>query len=171
MSFLIYPHMFDMGHMHFVTAVQNNDDTADSNFSRIIYSTKHISFNGLGIVMHLAGAKHEQHYNKMFILFDPAITANQIIASQLHDIECKIINKYVDSVLGGARRCIHALTDQLTSGCIKAYVNDYSGSGGTNGVTTTNANMNANGNQIMLKICGVWETHDECGITYKFIKC
>ena len=25
--------------------------------------------------------------------------------------------------------------------------------------------------QIMLKICGVWETNDECGITYKFIKC
>ena len=170
MSFLIYPHTFDMGHVHFGTAVQNNDDTADSNFSRIIYSTKHISFNGLGIVMHLASAKHEQHYNKTFMLFDPMLPANQMLVSQMHDIECKIINQYVDSVLGSARRCIHSLTDQLNSGCIKAYVNDHAGS---NDVTASGANaiINANGNQIMLKICGIWETNDDCGITYKFIKC
>lgn len=174
MSFLIYPHAFDMGHLHFGTAVQNNDDASDSNFSRIIYSTKHISFNGLGVVMNLSGAKNEQHYNKMFMLFDPALPTNQMLVSQLHDIECKIINKYVDSVLGGARRCIHSLTDQLNSGCIKAYVNDHSGSGGgTNHVTASGANpiINANGGHLMLKICGVWETNDDCGITYKFIKC
>jgi len=170
MSFLIYPHAFDMGHLHFGTAVQNNDDATESNFSRIIYSTRYISFNGLGVVMNLSGAKNEQHYNKMFMLFDPALPANQTLVAQLHMIECKIINKYVDSVLGGARRCIHTLTDQLNSGCIKAYVNDHSLS---NDVTANSANVtvNANGNQLMLKICGVWETNDECGITYKFIKC
>ena len=173
MSFLIYPSMFDIGHLHFGTVVQNNDDTVDSNFSRIIYSTKHISFNGLGIVMHLSGAKNEQHYNKMFMLFDPALPANQTLVSQLQAIEFKIINNYVHSVLGGVRRYIHSLTDQLNSGCIKAYVNDHSVSGGTNDATANAANAiaNANGNQLMLKICGVWETNDECGITYKFIKC
>jgi hypothetical protein len=170
MSFLIHPHMFDTRHLHFGIAVQNNDDTTDSNFSRIIYSTNHISLNGLGVVMNLSGAKNEQHYNKMFLLFDPTLPANQTLVAQLHDIECKTINKYVDSVLGSARRCIHSLTDQLNSGCIKAYVNDHSGS---NDVTASGANaiVNANRNQLMLKICGVWETNDECGITYKFIKC
>ena len=166
--------MFDIGNLHFGTAVQNNDDTVDSNFSRIIYSTKHISFNGLGIAMHLSGAKNEQHYNKMFMLFDPALPANQTLVSQLHAIESKLIHTYVYSVLGGARRCVHSLTDQLNSGCIKAYVNDHSVvSGGTNDATANGANaiVNANGNQLMLKICGVWETKDECGITYKFIKC
>jgi hypothetical protein len=169
MSFLIHPHKFDERHLHFGTAVQNND-VADSKFSRIIYSTKYISFNGIGILINVAGAKHEQHYNKMFMMFDSTLPANQTLGSQLHAIEFKIINKYVDSVLGSARRCIHSLTDQLNSGCIKAYVNDHSGS---NDATASGANAiaNANGNQLMLKICGVWETKDECGITYKFIKC
>ena len=177
MNFLIYPHRFDACHLHFGIAVQNND-VADSKFSRIIYSTKHISFNGVGVVMNLAGAKHELHYNKMFMSFDTALPANQILVSQLHAIECNIINKYVDAVMGCTRRCIHSLTDQLNSGCIKAYVNDHKWSGETNNANANasanpigNAIMNANGNQFMLKICGVWETNEECGITYKFIKC
>ena len=173
MSFLIYPHKFDACHLHFGTAVQNND-TANSNFSRIIYSTKHISFNGVGVFMNLSSAKHEQHYNKMFISFDTAIPANQVLVSHLHAIECKIINKYVDAVLGCPRRIIHSLTDQMNSGCIKAYVNDHvwSGGGGTNEANPIgHAIITANGNQLILKICGVWETKEECGITYKFIKC
>ena len=172
MSFLIYPHKFDACHLHFGTAVQNND-TANSNFSRIIYSTKHISFNGVGVFINVSGAKHEHHYNKMFISFDTALPANQALVSQVHAIECKIINKYVDAVLGCTRRIIHSLTDQMNSGCIKAYVNDHVWSGGrTNEANPIgNAIINANGNQLILKICGVWETNDECGITYKFIKC
>ena len=176
MSFLIYPHKFDACHLHFGTAVQNND-TANSNFSRIIYSTKHISFNGVGVFINVSGAKHEHHYNKMFISFDTALPANQALVSQVHAIECKIINKYVDAVLGCTRRIIHSLTDQMNSGCIKAYVNDHLWSvSGTHEANASanpigNAIMNSNGNQIMLKICGVWETNDECGITYKFIKC
>ena len=172
MSFLIYPHKFDACHLHFGTAVQNND-AVNSNFSRIIYSTKHISFNGVGVIVNLSGAKHEQHYNKMFISFDTALPVNQALMSQLHDIECKIINKYVDAVLGCTRRSIHSLTDQINSGCIKAYVNDHLWSGGGTNEANTCANpiIHANGNQLILKICGVWETNDECGITYKFIKC
>ena len=169
MSILIHPHKFDACHLHYEPSVQNND-ADDSKFSRIIYSTKHISLNGIGIALDLVGARCEQHYNKIFASFDPALPANQFIVSQLHHIERKIVNKYVDSVLEGTRRCIYSITDQLTRGCIKAYVNDHSWS---NDVTASGANaiVNTNGNQIMLKICGVWETNDECGMTYNFIKC
>jgi hypothetical protein len=157
MSFLIYPHNFNARHLHFGTAVQNNDAN-DSKFSRIVYSTKHISFNGVGILVDLAGSQCDVHYNKVFVRFDSGHPANKTITSQLDDIECSIVSNYVDSVLGGTRRCVHLLRDQLNSGCIKAYVNhpepiDRAAAG------------------CMLKICGIWETNDECGMTYKFLKC
>ena len=161
MSFLIYPHQFDASHMYFGPTVKNND-TYDGNFSRIIYSTKHISFNGIGIVADLTGAKHEHHCKKTFMLFDPELPANATLVSQLQAIESEIVEKYVGSVVGDARRCVHALTDQLKSGCIKAYANDDS---------DANTTGTSKRNQLMLKICGVWETKEECGVLHKFIKC
>jgi hypothetical protein len=113
--------------------------------------------------------KHEQHFNKIFVSFDSSIHANQALISRIRAIECEIINKYVGSVSEGPRRCIYSLTDQLNSECVKAYVNDNYGSGVSNDDSTVI--LNANGSQIMIKISGVWETDDECGITYKFIKC
>ena len=168
MSFLIYPHKFSARHLHFGTAVQNNDAT-DSKFARIVYSTKHISFNGVGIIVDLATAQCDPHYNKVFVRFDPGLPANKQNVSQLCDIESQILSNYAGSVVGGARRCAHLLRDQLNSGCIKAYVNDRAGSSADNATGTGTGT--GTGTQIMLKICGIWETNDECGMTYKFIKC
>jgi hypothetical protein len=176
MSFLIYPHKFDAVHLHFGPAVQGDA----SKFSRIIYSTPHISLNGIGIVLELASAKHEQHYNKMFVSFDPGLAVNQTLVHQLRAIESEIVDKYVDSI-SGTRQCIYSLSDQLNSGCIKSYINANANMNDANdafnsiadaeacAAGTTNASSNCN--KLMLKICGVWETKDECGITYKFIKC
>jgi hypothetical protein len=159
MSVLIYPHNFNAAHLHFGTAIQNNDAN-DSKFSRIIYSTKHISFNGVGILVNLADTQQDNHYNKTFVRFDSDLPANKSAISQLQDIECDIVRTYADSDMGmkGTRRCVHSLRDQLNGGCIKAYVNDRAGE-------------NASTPHIMLKICGVWETNDEFGIIHKFIKC
>jgi hypothetical protein len=172
MSILIYPDKFDACHLHYEPAVQNND-VADSKFSRIIYSTKHISLNGIGIALDPVGVRYEQHYNKIFASFDPALPANKFIVAQLHLIERKIINKYVDSVLEATRRCIYSLTDQLNSGCIKAYTAADSGSGGAahSSAFKDSDSLSHKRNTLMIKICGVWETNDECGITCKFIKC
>jgi hypothetical protein len=162
MSFMLYPHAFKACHLHFAPAVQNND-AIDSKFSRIIYSTKHISLNGVAIIVDLAGTHHDPHYNKVFVRFDPGLSANKPIVSQLHDIECNILSKYAGAVMGGTHRCVHLLRDQLNSGCIKAYMNERA--------NDANANDPANGTHVMLKICGIWETNHECGMTYKFIKC
>ena len=162
MSFLICPDKFNPCHLHFGTAVQNNDAT-DNKFSRIIYSTKHISFNGVGILVDLAGTRRESYYNKMLIRFDPDLPDNQRILAQLHDIECNILSKYAGAFMGSTHRCVHLLRDQLNSGCIKAYMNERA--------NDANANDHANGTHVMLKICGIWETNHECGMTYKFIKC
>jgi hypothetical protein len=174
MSFLIYPHKFDAVHLHFGPAVQGDA----SKFSRIIYSTQHISLNGIGIVLELASAKHEQHYNKMFVSFDPGLAANQTLVHQLRAIESDIVDKYVDAI-SGTQQCIYSLSDQLNGGCIKSYINSNSNMNDANDAFNSivdaeacaGTNASSNCNKLMLKICGVWETKDECGITYKFIKC
>jgi len=170
MSFMIYPDNFNARHLHFGTMVQNTD-AVYSKFSRIVYSTKNVSLNGVAIRMELEGTQQDPHYNKVFVRFDPGHSANKQIVSQLCDIESDILNNYDDSVVRSPRRCVNLLRNQLTSGCIKVYVNDRA-----NGV---NANANGIGIgigigsacQFMLKICGIWETNDEYGMTYKFINC
>ena len=181
MSFLISPGDFDSVHLHFGATVKNND--SDGNFSRIIYSTKHISFNGVGIIVDLADVDHESHYKKTFMRFDPHASANSTTMTRLQSIETEILDKYVGRVIKESLRCVHSLAEQLNVGCIKAYTNDgsvVSGSGSGSGhgyghgddhVDYSHGHGHASKLPVMLKICGVWETKRECGILYKFIKC
>ena len=161
MSFLILPSNFNPAHIHFGPIVKNND--SEGNFSRIIYSTKNISFNGIGIMTELNDIIQEHHCKKMFIRFDPNAYANSNIVRQLHMIETVILEKYIGRVIRDTRQCIFSLSEQLQNGCIKAYTNDS---------LDTNMNHNDSTNvSVMLKICGVWDTKVECGILCKFIKC
>ena len=177
MSFLISPGDVDSVHLHFGPTVKNND--SDGNFSRIIYSTKHISFNGLGIMVDLANVQHESHYKKTFMRFDPHAPENSTTMTQLQTIENEILDKYVGHVTKDSLRCVHhSLAEQLNVGCIKAYTNDGSGTGtGDDQADCSYGHGHGHGPghaskiQVMLKICGVWETNGECGILYKFIKC
>ena len=165
MSFLISPCDFNPTHLHFAPPVKNNE--SDGNFSRIIYSTKHISFNGIGIMVDMAHVIQDFHYKKVFTRFDPHAFANANMVSRLKTIETEILEKYVEHVAGGEiRQCVYALAEQLNSGCIKAYANDAS-----IGHETHDNNQTATTNQVMLKISGVWETDGECGIMHKFTKC
>jgi len=170
MSFLISPCDFDSIHLHFGPTVKNND--SDGNFSRIIYSTKHISFNGLGIMVDLANVQHESHYKKTFMRFDPHAPENSTTMTRLQTIENEILDKYV---IKESLRCVHhSLAEQLNVGCIKAYTNDGAGAGAGNSddqADCSHGHGHASKIQVMLKICGVWETNGECGILYKFIKC
>jgi hypothetical protein len=170
MSFLISPCDFDSIHLHFGPTVKNND--SDGNFSRIIYSTKHISFNGVGIMVDLADVQHESHYKKTFMRFDPHAPENSTTMTRLQTIENEILDKYV---IKESLRCVHhSLAEQLNVGCIKAYTNDGAGAGAGNSddqADCSHGHGHASKLQVMLKICGVWETKGECGILYKFIKC
>jgi len=166
MSFLISPCDFDSIHLHFGPTVKNND--SDGNFSRIIYSTKHISFNGVGIMVDLADVQHESHYKKTFMRFDPHAPENSTTMTRLQTIENEILDKYV---IKESLRCVHhSLAEQLNVGCIKSYTNDGAGNSDDQ-ADCSHGHGHASKLQVMLKICGVWETKGECGILYKFIKC
>jgi len=189
MSFLIYPQKFDACHLHFGPAIpnQNPNSTADttlSKFSRVVYSTSCISLNGVGFALHLNGAIHDQppHFNKLFVSYDVAHPANAALISQLHSIECALLNKYMHSVVGDARRCICSIWDSLSSGRIKAYTKQWddctdlqmdctgSSAAAAGSISIMDDNGFNDNKQIMLKIFGVWETQTECGVTYKFMK-
>lgn len=161
MSFLISPHNFDHIHVHFGPIVKNND--YDGNFSRIIYSTKDIALNGVGIIIDLKDTAQEFHYKKTFIQFDTTNLTNSDTVHQLQTIETIILEKYLGNVAKETRRCVYSLAEQLKNGCIKAYANDCS--------DNDMNHKNVSNQHVMLKICGVWENQEECGILHKFITC
>jgi hypothetical protein len=191
MSFFIYPDRFDATHVHFCPATRNQrDDHAESKFSRIVYSTPHISLNSMGFILHLTPSKPAQpiYSAKWVVSYDPDHPTNAGIISQLRGIECAIIDKYVRTSESPRHRS-HALAQQLSLGCIKAYahtsaceLDDDMDAEACDGIGANNDNSgNNSGNnggdgdsasQLILTIFGVWETPAtaECGIIYRFTK-
>lgn len=198
MNFFIYPDKFDPGHLHFGPAMENHmhvhktgsSTDANGKFFRITHSTKHISLNNVGIVLHLHAAKQTYPFhhtvnnsNKMMVSYDESHPANAMIIQQLARIECAILDKYVRNVSESmdTRRCVHSITDHLTSGHIKVGLHrcdecDFSNSelhdfneDVSSGACIAEPSDNCHGNVVVM-IFGVWETSSECGLVYKFVK-
>ena len=191
MSFFIYPDRFDAMHVHFCSATRNQrDDHTESKFTRIVYSTPHISLNSMGFILHLTPSKPAQpiYSAKWVVSYDPDHPNNTGIIYQLREIECAIIDKYVRTSESPRHRS-HALAQQLSSGCIKAYAHtsacepglDDDPDAACDGIGANNDNIgNSSGNnnggdgdsasQLIVSIFGVWETPAECGIIYRFTK-
>ena len=172
MSFFIYPDRFDATHVHFCPATQNqHDDHTESKFSRIVYSTPHISLNSVGFILHLTPSKPA--YAKWVVSYDVDHPQNAAIISQLRGIECAIIDKYVHAI-NESRHRSHALADHLISGCIKAYEHHADSLSGLDGIDRAAGDHSVpdgdSASQLIVSIFGVWETPAECGITYKFAK-
>ena len=180
MSFFIYPDRFDATHVHFCPAIRNQ--LTESKFSRIVYSTPHISLNSMGFILHLTPSKPA--YAKWVVSYDPDHPNNAGIISQLRGIECAIIEKYART--SESRHRSHALAQQLSSGCIKAYAH-YTAcepgldddmdaacdgiSANTHGISANNGGGDGDSaSQLIVSIFGVWETPAECGIIYRFTK-
>jgi hypothetical protein len=186
MSFFIYPDRFDATHVHFCPATRNQrDDHTESKLSRIVYSTPHISLNSMGFILHLTPSKPAQpiYSAKWVVSYDPDHPNNAGIISQLRGIECAIIDKYVRT--SESRHRSHALAQQLSSGCIKAYAHNSACEPGLdddldaacdNCISANNDSSGNNGgdgdsaSQLIVSIFGVWETPAECGIIYRFTK-
>ena len=190
MSFFIYPDRFDATHVHFCPATRNQrDDHTESKFTRIVYSTPHISLNSMGFILHLTPSKPAQpiYSAKWVVSYDPDHPNNAGIISQLRGIECAIIDKYART--SESRHRSHALAHQLSSGCIKAYAHTSAcepgldddmdaacdgisaNNGITNGISANNGGGDGDSaSQLIVFIFGVCETPAECGIIYRFTK-
>ena len=197
MNFFIYPEKFDPCHLHFGPLMENNihkqtthtpTQIPDTNakFSRITYSTKHISLNNVGIVLHLHSAKQippfhhiGNHVNKLMVSYDELHPVNASMVKQLKCIECAILDKYVRNVMepGETRHCLHSIADHLKTGHIKVcshrcddhdFANSELHAFNEDGCAADACDI-YHGNAVVI-IFGVWETQTECGLVHKFVK-
>lgn len=117
----------------------------DSTFTRILYSDSDITLVGVHLQLHIEGVHDEMHYQKVRTIFD--VSANSRAVLSIERIESNILD-----MIGGGKRRVTKLTDQLKHGILRS---------------ATHACWNSGGPDFVLKITGVWETDTEYGITYK----
>jgi len=133
--------------VHFCDSIRNNV-MSDGNFIRIIYSTEHMTLNGVYLLLELNDITLDKYYNKYKCNFN--INANNDIINKVKIIEELILQKY----LIRNKSPQYKIYEQLKNGNIKIFVD----------INTIN------NNKFALKISGIWETQSHYGLTYKFIK-
>ena len=133
---------YDRNCIFFCDPIKNNI-MLDGYFIRIVYSTKHISLNGICLKLPFQIIGVSKYYNKCKYEIELSSEIEQIKL-----IEMDILQKI--NIYG--KRPQYNIHDHLLSGYIK-----------------TICDCKNEPKSLALKISGVWETDTECGITYKFI--
>ena len=121
----------------------------DGSFIRIMYSTPLFVLNGIYILISISNPYIEKYYNKYKCSFD--MSTHKDIIHRLLMLEDCILKK----VNIRNKVAVHKLAEQLKNGNIKFF------SDSLEKIDTSN---------YVLKISGVWETTENYGITYKFLK-
>mgnify|MGYP001015009061 CR=1 FL=1 len=138
---------FDINNIYFTPSFENN--IIDNGiFSKMIYSTPSISLNGIYILVSFHYTTVEKnHYNKFKISWNEM--NNKIICNKIKKIESSILNKYSKS------NNSLILSSTLDNNTIRIF--------------SENINLKSN-TDFLLRISGVWDNGENCGITYKFLE-
>ena len=131
----------------------------DGTFSKIIFSNEFFALNGLFFFLPIQHQTIDCYMNKYIMKFYPSGPANVPIVQQLSKIEYSII-EYYKEIHHCKKRTSCILTKQLYSGNLKIFKDMVSGKPRSNSA-----------NKYIIKIAGIWETHEEVGITYKVMEC
>lgn len=137
---------YDNRSLFFCEPIKNNIMN-DGNFIRILYSTENIVLNGIYLLIDLHDIVCEKYYNKFKCSFN--ILNHKDTIDNLKIIEEDILKKYKSH-----KTPSYKIFEQLKSGYIKLYTDI------GNKITCS----------FILKISGIWETQQNYGLTYKFIK-
>jgi hypothetical protein len=116
-------------------------------FIKILYSNENISLNGIYLLVDICDIVCEKYYNKYKCSFN--ILNNKDIINNLKLIEEEILKKY-----NTTKTPCYKIYEQMKCGYIKMY--------SIIGIKQTSS--------FILKISGIWETPQNYGLTYKFIK-
>jgi hypothetical protein len=138
---------YNTDYVYFCEPIKNN--IMNGQFIRILYSAQLFVLNGIYIQLCIAPLSFEKYFNKYKYTFDINIYATMIASIQT--IEEEILHKIMIKDKTPQRK----IYEQLKMGNIKIF--------------SENIDKN-NNNIVLLKIAGIWETANEYGLTYKFIK-
>jgi hypothetical protein len=137
---------YDDKSLFFCEPIKNNIMN-DGHFIRILYSTQNIVLNGIYLFVELNDIICEKFYNKFKCNFN--VLNHKTIIDNLKIIEEKILNKYKSYKIPS-----YNIYEQLKYGYIKFFSD-----------VENNSKCS-----FILKISGIWETQENYGLTYKFIK-
>ena len=146
MNFVKTIKQYDDNGIFFCEPIKNNIMN-EGNFIRILYSTQNIVLNGIYLLIDLHEITCEKYYNKYKCNFN--ILNHKDIIDNLKIIEEEILKKYKT-----IKTPSYKIYEQINCGYIKIFSHVESRQ------TTS----------FILKISGIWETQQNYGLTYKFIK-
>jgi hypothetical protein len=137
---------YNNNNIFFCEPIKNNIMNT-GNFIRILYSTPNMMLNGVYLLINLYDVFCEKYYNKYKCSFN--ILNHKDILDNIKFIEEEILKKYKSNKIPSFK-----IYEQIKSGYIKIF-SDIG---------------NKQQCSFILKISGIWETQQNFGLTYKFIK-
>jgi hypothetical protein len=138
---------YDENNIFFCDPIKNNVMT-EGNFIRILYSTNCVTFNGIYLLITLNDITCEKYYTKYKCNFN--VTLHKDIINNIKNIEENLLKKYEIN----NKTPQYKIYEQLKNGNFKIFTD----------IDNTHVCS------FVLKISGIWETHNNYGLTYKFIK-
>ena len=137
---------YNNNNLFFCEPIKNNIMN-NGNFIRILYSTPNMILNGVYLLVNLYVVYCEKYYNKYKCSFN--ISNHKDIIDNIKFIEEEILKKYKSNKIPSFK-----IYEQIKSGYIKVFTDI----------------GNKQQCSFILKISGIWETQQNFGLTYKFIK-
>jgi hypothetical protein len=147
MNFVTSLEQYNENFIFFCEPIKNNIMN-DGNFIRILYSTSEMILNGIYLLVTINDFTCDKYYNKYRCCFNTAMHRDLIV--KMKTIEENILEKInIKDKIPQFK-----IFEQLSNGNIKIM----------NDITNTNSCT------FILKVSGIWETQQNYGLTYKFIK-
>jgi hypothetical protein len=128
----------------------------DGYFTKLIYSNEYFTMAGLYILFPIETTTFDTVGMKKQIVFNPNSPHNTQIIQDFAKLEHRVLEFYKQTKQC-TRKMSNSLARQMYSGSMKIY-KDY------NQYKTYDTYKP---NLFLLKISGIWETHDTVGLTYK----
>tara|TARA_B110000285_G_scaffold37016_1_gene40074 strand:- start:757 stop:1242 length:486 start_codon:yes stop_codon:yes gene_type:complete len=138
---------FDINNVVLCETIKNNIIN-DGKFSRIIYSTHNLTFNGIYLLVKLNHITCNKYYSKYKCEFN--VNDHSELINNIKIIEDSLLNKFNIAKKKGQFK----INETLKTGNVKIHTSV----------------ENCRSCCFVLKISGVWETEDTYGLTYKFCK-
>jgi len=120
-----------------------------SDFCNLIYSTELGTFNNIIFTVTFKNVMIDTYFNKYKCMFS---NANEEVVEQLLSIESQILNKY-----NRTKKKNYKLLQQLSTSSFKFL----------SMVQYKKQQMKEF--SVCIKLSGIWENEEECGIIYKFV--